>query len=157
MFNTIVWASDGSEAADFALPFAKSFALQTGSSLVAVQCKEVLVGRPGGAPLLADEPDIEAKIREQVDAARAEGIDATFRLVSAAAPSASHAIAEVAGELDADAIVVGTHGRTPIAGLLLGSVTQRLLHIAPCPVLAVPATRTVRANEADRAAAVLSA
>jgi nucleotide-binding universal stress UspA family protein len=35
-------------------------------------------------------------------------------------------------------IVVGTRGRTPLAGLVLGGVTQRLLHIAPCPVLAVP-------------------
>jgi nucleotide-binding universal stress UspA family protein len=152
MFTTIVWASDGSEAADFALPYAESFALQTGSTLVAVHCKEVLVGRAGGAPLLADEPDVEAKIRGQVDAAARNGIDVVFRLVSAAAPSAAHAIADVARELDADAIVVGTRGRTPVAGLLLGSVTQRLLHISPCPVLAVPATK--RASERNREHAV---
>ena len=35
--------------------------------------------------------------------------------------------------------MVGTRGHTPLGGMLLGSVTQRLLHIAPCPVLAVPA------------------
>jgi nucleotide-binding universal stress UspA family protein len=39
---------------------------------------------------------------------------------------------------ESDAIVVGTRGHTPIAGLLVGSVTQRLLHIAPCPLIAVP-------------------
>ena len=51
---------------------------------------------------------------------------------------AAHTIAEEAKEAGADLIVVGTRGHTALAGLLLGSVTQRLLHIAPCPVLAVP-------------------
>jgi nucleotide-binding universal stress UspA family protein len=51
---------------------------------------------------------------------------------------AAHAIAELAESQGADIIAVGTRGHTALAGLLLGSVTQRLLHIAPCPVLAVP-------------------
>lgn len=157
MFTTIIWASDGSEAADLALPYAKSLADGAGRRLVAVHCNELLVGRAGGTPLLADEPDVEHKILEQVDSALREGIDVTFRLVSAAAPSAAHAIAEVAREVEADVIVVGTRGHTPVAGLLLGSVAQRLLHIAPCPVLAVPATKTVRARERVGSRAVLPA
>ena len=157
MFKTIIWASDGSDAADLALPYAKSLGAEPGRRFVAVHCKELLVGRVGGAPLLADEPDVEEKIRRQVDEAQQEGIDATFRLISAAAPSAAQAIAEVARELEADTIVVGTRGHTPFAGLLLGSVTHRLLHIAPCPVLAVPATKTARAYERDRRLAVPTA
>jgi nucleotide-binding universal stress UspA family protein len=35
--------------------------------------------------------------------------------------------------------VVGTRGHQAVAGLVLGSVMLRLLHVAPCPVLAVPA------------------
>jgi nucleotide-binding universal stress UspA family protein len=150
MFDTIIWASDGSAAADLALSYAKSLADEPDRRLIAVHCKELLVGRVGGVPLLANEPDVEEKIRAQVDAALLEGIDASFHLVTAAAPSAAHAIAEVARELAADAIVVGTRGHTPMAGLLLGSVTQRLLHIAPCPVVAVPARKTERTREHER-------
>jgi nucleotide-binding universal stress UspA family protein len=39
----------------------------------------------------------------------------------------------------ADLIIVGTRGHTALGGLMLGSVTQRLLHIGKCPVLAIPA------------------
>lgn len=47
-------------------------------------------------------------------------------------------LAQLAQSEDADLIVVGTRGHSSVAGLLLGSVTQRLLHIASVPVLAVP-------------------
>lgn len=46
-------------------------------------------------------------------------------------------IAEYAGERGADLIVIGTHGRTGVAHLLLGSVAERLVRHAPCPVLTV--------------------
>jgi len=93
------------------------------------------------AGLAPGEHELEAKLRRQVDEARDEGLDATFKLVTCAASGAAHMIRDVAREVEADVIIVGTRGHTPIVGLLLGSVTQRLLHIAPCPVLAVPAAR----------------
>jgi nucleotide-binding universal stress UspA family protein len=46
-------------------------------------------------------------------------------------------IAEYARALGMDLIVMGTHGRTGIAHLLLGSVAERLVRLAPCPVLTV--------------------
>lgn len=139
MFKTIVWATDGSEAADRALPYAKELAGGPDGRLVVVHCKELLLGRAAGHPILADEEEIETKIERQVEQLKEDGIDATFELASGAASHAAHMISDAAREVGADLIVVGTRGHTALAGLLLGSVTQRLLHVAGCPVLAVPA------------------
>lgn len=147
MFSTVIWATDGSAAAETALPYARDLARD--GRLVVVHCKEVLGGRSGGYPVLADDDELQAKIAGQVDELQAQGVDASLRLASGHATGAAHVIADVAREIGADVIVVGTRGHAAIAGLLLGSVTQRLLHIAPCPVLGVPG----RLAEQSRAAA----
>jgi nucleotide-binding universal stress UspA family protein len=46
-------------------------------------------------------------------------------------------IAQTAADLDADLVVVGTHGRRGIARLLLGSVAEGVVRLAPCPVFVV--------------------
>lgn len=48
-------------------------------------------------------------------------------------------IVHEAAALQADLLVLGSHGRTGFDRLLLGSVTERVLRTAPCPVLTVPA------------------
>ncbi len=47
----------------------------------------------------------------------------------------AEALAQVAVDYDGDVIVVGTHGRRGFEKLMLGSVAERVLHIAHCPVL----------------------
>lgn len=46
-------------------------------------------------------------------------------------------ITEAAKEIRADLIVLGTHGRTGLAHMLIGSVAERVVRHAPCPVLTV--------------------
>ena len=96
-----------------------------------------------------------AAVREstrQVSELAADGIDAKEKVVSGPTLSdAANMIADVARESGADLIVVGTRGHTPLAGLLLGSVTERLLHLGPCPILAVPTTPS--ATDAQQPAA----
>lgn len=46
-------------------------------------------------------------------------------------------IIKVAKEKDVDLIVMGTHGRTGLAHVLIGSVAEKVVHNAPCPVLTV--------------------
>jgi nucleotide-binding universal stress UspA family protein len=154
MFNTIIWATDGSEAADRALPYAKALTDGDDRKLVVVHVKELLTGRASGYPVFADDEDLEAKIRGQVAEAREEGLEATFELATVSAPGSAHTIADKAREVGADVIIVGTRGHSPVVGLLLGSVTQRLLHIAPCPVLAVPAGDLMVTEEPEHKVAV---
>ena len=141
MFKKIVWATDGSDSADKALAVAKTLAAESGGELVAVHCEEwTLPGKGGGSlPVAANEVDLKSKIERQVSELNGDGINATLEATRGSVGGAAHAIAAAAETHEADAIVVGTRGHTPLAGLLVGSVPQRLLHIAPCPVIAVPA------------------
>ena len=52
--------------------------------------------------------------------------------------SPAHRLVETAVNWDADLIVLGTHGRSGLARLLVGSVARAVLHHAPCSVLIVP-------------------
>jgi nucleotide-binding universal stress UspA family protein len=137
MFKVIVWATDGSSAAEQALPYVKSFAQTDRSRLVVVHVDEFGVGRGGEYSLYVDEAEVQAAIRRQVADLKREGFDVklkTARMRGGAAPM----IAEIAKDEGAHLIVVATRGLGLISGLLLGSVTHRLVQNSPCPVLVVP-------------------
>ena len=141
MFETIVWATDGSELADRALPLVIDLARTHHSKIVAVHANELLVGRFGGAPVLADEDDLRVKIERQVMELRGEGFVADAKFETGGQHGTAELIAMAADEVGADLIVIGTHGRGAAASALLGSVAKGLLHVAPCPVLAVTPAR----------------
>src|SRR5690349_18496218 len=52
--------------------------------------------------------------------------------------SPAHEIVKYASDVEADLIVMGTHGRSGFDRLTLGSVTEKVLRKAPCPVLTLP-------------------
>ncbi len=139
MFKTIIWATDGSESADRALPTALDLTAEAHGKLLVVHADAHLGGRAGGIPVIANEEDVRSELVSKVNDLVESGIDATFRVVKGTNKDPADLIAVVAREVDADVIIVGTRGHGRVAGMLLGSVTQRLLHVAPCPVLAVPA------------------
>ena len=137
MFKKIVWATDGSDGADRALEIAKSIATESKASLIAVHTIEYLVSK-GTALQDIDDDERQVKIRKQVSELSAAGLDASAKIVQGGMSGAAHTIAGIAKQEGADLIVVGTRGHTVLAGLLLGSVSQRLPHLASCPVMVVP-------------------
>jgi nucleotide-binding universal stress UspA family protein len=139
MFKKIIWSTDGSESADRALELAKSLASEDGAEVLAVHSVDYLVGAHGGLPENADADERRVKIEQQVAELAGQGVNISSRVVQAGSTGAAHTVATVAEEVGADVIVIGTRGQTPLKGLMLGSVVQRLLHLAPCPVLVVPA------------------
>jgi len=147
MFKTILWATDGSANADRALPVVKELAEAKGTKLVVAHCRELLTGRAAGLPVNADEDELVTKIRAQAAELESVGFDTRVDVVTTSGTNAPHVIADLAREHEADVIVVGTRGHSPLVGALLGSVTQRLLHIAPCPVLAVPTGEHAESKE----------
>ncbi|HEY3070168.1 MAG TPA: universal stress protein [Gaiellaceae bacterium] len=146
MFKVIIWASDGSEHADRALDYARELAQANSAKLIAVHVKEMSVGRAAGYPVQIDEEEVEQKIEGQARDLKDAGVNASYEQLGTTAGGAAHALADAAEEAGGELIVVGTRGQGPISGLLLGSVTQRLLHVAPCPVLAVPPSRPRNEN-----------
>jgi nucleotide-binding universal stress UspA family protein len=140
MFSRIVCATDGSENANRALDAAKALARESDASLVLVHVVERYATK-GGLAVYPDEEQLAAKLEQVTKELCAEGLKATLKIVDHVGPQPAHEIADVAREEGADLLVVGTRGHGALTGLVLGSVALRLLHVAPCPILAVPASR----------------
>jgi nucleotide-binding universal stress UspA family protein len=139
MFKLVVVATDGSEPGDLAIAFAKDLAVDQKARLIVVYVDELVPGHGGAHHAQALEPEIKTKIEDQVTALKTDGLDAEFQVHQVKVSGPAHAIADAASDAGADLIVLGSVGSGPLKGLLLGSVAHRLLQIAPCPVLVVPA------------------
>ena len=138
----VVVGVDGSPAAMSALDFAFQAASRSGSRVIAVHAWDVpsydlIVVPDGPVPLpLSDVADDEVRLAAEALAGfRDEYPDVTVeeRLVRAPAVQAL-----VDASAEASLLVVGTHGRSPALGALLGSVSHGVLHKASIPVAVVP-------------------
>jgi nucleotide-binding universal stress UspA family protein len=129
MFATIVWAIDDSARSDAAYGYVRDVCERHDSSL-----RLVHVARP----LAAGGDGQIAKLKAMTAALRRHGVDASLHVVRGAIGSPAPHIGEVARMAGAGLVIVASRGRSPLIGALAGSVTQRLLAEAPCPVLILP-------------------
>ena len=135
--KTILLGTDGSPSAAQALELAIELARETDARLVTLTVRTLEPHGDRDAPH-GDNMDIQPVVEEIADeaasAARLLGVDAEAR-TAYGAPAAQ--IAEVAKELGADLVVVGSHGRSGFAGAVLGSVSRALVSCSPVPVMVV--------------------
>ena len=137
VFKTIVLALDGSDTSKRAVPVAVELAKRDGAKLVLAHVDERIVAK-GGGDIHFDEQEIQADVRKLAEELAGDGLETGVEMADVMAGGAGRVIAEIAERVSADLIVTGTRGHSPVGGVLLGSVTQRLLHLAKQPVLVVP-------------------
>jgi nucleotide-binding universal stress UspA family protein len=137
----ILAATDFSPTGEHACAVAASLAKQLGAELHVAHAFDI--------PLTVVTPyevtipdglirDSRAAARKKLDATvavlKSDGVEAKTHLTEV---PAAPAIADLAREIAADLVVIGTRGHTGLKHVLLGSVAERTLRLAPCPVLTV--------------------
>lgn len=147
MFTHILCATDVSEDSDRALDYARRIAIEDGAELHIVHVVEKLAaGRAAGQNARVDEQERYDKLRLESSEMSESGIKTTLHMPRANVGAVADCVSRIASDNDVDLIIVGTRGRSALVGAVLGSVTQRLLHVSPCPVLAVPHPHAKREN-----------
>ncbi len=136
--GSIVVGYDGSACGEAALAAALAIAPALGDEVTVV----FGYAPPGtwGGEIAEHEEAIEElgeKVMAKAQAQAAEkGVEIEAQLV---AKRAAEALIEAAEQRDARMIVVGSFGEAPLKGIILGSTTNKLLHLTDRPVLVVPA------------------
>jgi universal stress protein A len=153
-FTRILVPTDFSEYSDAALDYARSLADTFGASLHLLHVFEdpyVTAGAFSGETYLALPGDLRetmtADAKKQL-AARLPGTEASTRQATSEVlmGGAARTIVDYAAAEQIDLIVMGTHGRTGLLHLLIGSVAERVVRTAPCPVLTVHAAAVATAQ-----------
>lgn len=139
MFKKILYATDLSEASRYALDLAEDIARKNNSSVIVLTVvPEELTSETYFVPDIAE---ISKKIQSETEKRLEQFIKDRFqnlmveRIVSKGRPYEE--IVRIANEKAVDLIVMGTHGRTGLGHVLLGSVAMRVLRRASQPVLVV--------------------
>jgi nucleotide-binding universal stress UspA family protein len=138
--GTIVVGTDGSESAERAVREASGLARATGSRLVIVSAFSGLHPYREQIETSAREDLVHlGDVADQLLMRAAAEVDGDDIKVETASRDGDPAevLSDIATEENADMIIVGDRGLTGVSRFLLGSVSQKLSHHAPCSVLIV--------------------
>lgn len=140
----ILWPTDFSEQARRALPWVNGMAQRFGArvEIVHVLVPSLAMASMTGhaaAAATAYLDEIKRHATETIDEiARqdiADDVETTTAIVTG---SPAREIARVAEQEGVDLVIMATHGETGLVRLVTGSVAEKVVRLAPCPVLSVP-------------------
>jgi nucleotide-binding universal stress UspA family protein len=133
MFERMLLAVDGSAPSNRAVELAKDIGAKSGSDILVLHVREHDGGRMAPYGWESDEAGelVDVTVRQIKDA----GVSARGELVRVPYGRAAREILAHAENEDVDVIVMGSRGTSDLAGLVMGSVTHKVLHLARCPVL----------------------
>lgn len=142
MFKTILFATDFSESSDHAFQYALTMARQFDSRLVVVHVINEPVDLRGFyVPHITFdklEEEIEQGARKMMEKFCRTHMDDFTDYDSHVVPGIPYEVIIGKGEeLDADLIVMGTHGRTGLDHVLFGSTTEKVVRKSPIPVMTI--------------------
>jgi nucleotide-binding universal stress UspA family protein len=134
----ILVAVDGSEYSDKVLDQAISLGKTCNSSIFAISVIDLYPEQLAVAPAL--EEKMSKETREVLDRVkdRVEKENIPCETIVRIGGQAHEFIVEEAKKRDIDLIVIGSHGKTGLKSVLIGSVSQKVIGHSPCPVLVVP-------------------
>jgi nucleotide-binding universal stress UspA family protein len=134
MFGMILLAVDDSEHAEHATKLAAQLAAATGDGVIVVHGVERYIIR-SGAFESGTEEETQQLLRRHAETLEATGVKVKTEARHVLAGHVARTLVEAAEEHGAGIIVMGSRGRTDLAGLLLGSVAHKVLHLSEQPVL----------------------
>ncbi|HEY9085863.1 MAG TPA: universal stress protein [Candidatus Tyrphobacter sp.] len=144
MFKKILVALDGSACAQSAFTVAESLAKAESAKLVLCTVVDPIEVAGEHAPAVPTDAALaqaraaaEKTLAETAGQARAAGIETETAALSG---EPAYEIDRYARDIGADAVVMGTHGRSGLKRLFMGSVAEAVLRAAPCPVIVVHAS-----------------
>lgn len=143
MYQRIMVAVDGSATAELELKEAIKLGLDQKAKLTVVHVIDVVVAY-GAGQLIGGYIDATRKLghdvvehaRKTVQAAGIEPETQSPEIVTSGYHVAD-TVAQLARDWKADLLVVGTHGRRGVSRMLIGSVAERIVRVAPCSLLLV--------------------
>jgi|KBSMisStandDraft_5_1062788.scaffolds.fasta_scaffold13840_9 nucleotide-binding universal stress UspA family protein len=146
--KNILVATDFGEAADNSLTYGRELATRFDATLHVLHVAENVYVTAFGAETYASfapdlQRDLEQNAQRRLHEAVLDSDGSGPRTVPVVMTSSSPAFAiiDYAREHHIDLIIMGTHGRGALGHILMGSVAERVVRLAPCPVLTIRQTQ----------------